>query len=104
MRKDQSVAEAPLAVSLLGGALAGLVFFLSAYPFDYMKTLLQTDNLESNNYKNARDVFVQRMKAGGVKTFYKGIGVTLVRAAFVNAGGFCAFEGSMRMMGRSEVA
>ena len=45
MRKDQPVSEAPLAISLLGGAFAGVVFFLFAYPFDYMKTLMQTDNL-----------------------------------------------------------
>ena len=45
VRKDQPVSEAPLSVSLVGGAFAGIVFFLFAYPMDYMKTLMQTDNL-----------------------------------------------------------
>jgi solute carrier family 25 carnitine/acylcarnitine transporter 20/29 len=67
-----------------------------------MKTLMQTDDLENKKYKNMRDVFVQRLKEGGVKTFYKGLGVTLIRAIFVNAGAFFAFEGSMRAMGRTE--
>ena len=63
---------------------------------------MQTDNLENKQYKGMKDVFVQRMEAGGIKTFYKGIGVTLARAAAVNAGGFMAFETSMRMLGRSD--
>lgn len=63
VRKDQKVSEAPILVSLLGGAFAGISFFLVAYPFDYMKTLLQTDNLADKKYKSMRDVFFQRMKA-----------------------------------------
>jgi len=56
-----------------------------------MKTLMQTDDLANKKYKNLRDVFSQRMKEGGVKTFYKGLGVTLIRAVFVNAGAFFSF-------------
>lgn len=67
-----------------------------------MKTLMQTDDLENKKYKNLRDVFFQRLKEGGVKTFYKGLGVTLIRAIFVNAGAFFSFEASMRALGRSE--
>ena len=67
-----------------------------------MKTLMQTDNLENKKYKNLRDVFFQRLKEGGIKTFYKGLGVTLIRAVFVNAGAFFSFELSMRALGRSE--
>jgi hypothetical protein len=44
------------------GAFAGISFFLGAYPFDYMKTLMQTDNLDNKKYKNLRDVFKQRLK------------------------------------------
>lgn len=61
---------------------------------------MQTDSLENKQYKSMKDVFTQRIKAGGIQTFYKGLSVTLVRAIFVNAGGFCAFETSMRMLGR----
>lgn len=72
------------------------------YPFDYMKTLMQTDDLENLKYRNLREVFRRRLSEGGVKTFYKGLGVTLIRAVFVNAGAFFSFEVSMRMLGRSE--
>lgn len=63
---------------------------------------MQTDDLEKKKYKNLRDVFFQRLKEGGAKTFYKGLGVTLIRAIFVNAGAFFSFEASMRALGRSE--
>jgi len=43
--KGQDPSEAPLAISVVGGALSGISFFVFAYPFDYVKTLLQTDNL-----------------------------------------------------------
>lgn len=45
VRKDQKLSEAPLSISLIGGGLAGMTFWLFAYPFDYVKTLLQTDSL-----------------------------------------------------------
>lgn len=88
--------------SLIGGGFAGVMFFLVAYPFDYMKTLFQTDNLKDPKYKNLYDCFMQRIKKGGLKTFYKGLLVTVNRGFFVNAGGFFAFELSMRSLGRSE--
>ncbi len=62
---------------------------------------MQTDDLSNKKYKNLRDVFSQRYKEGGIKTFYKGLGVTLIRAVFVNAGAFFSFELSMRALGRS---
>ena len=67
-----------------------------------MKTQMQIDNLDNLKYKNLRHVFNERVKEVGVKGFYTGIGVTLVRSVFVNAGGYLAFESSMRILGRSE--
>lgn len=44
--------------NLFGGSCAGVMFFLTAYPFDYVKTLMQTDNFETNQskYKGMLDV------------------------------------------------
>lgn len=47
------------------------------------------------------DCFQRQFKAGGVSTFYKGMGVAFLRAAFVNAGALFSFEGALRMMGKS---
>ena len=61
VRKDQSVNEAPLSVSLIGGACAGISFWAFAYPMDYVKTLLQTDNLDKSKakYTGMADCFSQ---------------------------------------------
>jgi len=48
------------------------------------------------------DCFKRQYSAGGISTFYKGMGVAFLRAAFVNAGAFFSFEGALRMMGKSE--
>ena len=37
------------------------------------------------------DCFKHQMENAGLATFYKGLGVALVRAAFVNAGAFFSF-------------
>lgn len=41
-KKDNNVS---LAGSLLSGGLSGLACWISIYPIDYVKTLLQTDSL-----------------------------------------------------------
>jgi solute carrier family 25 carnitine/acylcarnitine transporter 20/29 len=84
--------------------MAGISFWLFAYPFDYVKTLMQTDSLDKTNakYRSMVGCFKSQFKAGGLSTFYKGLGVAFIRAAFVNAGAFFSFEGALRMLGRSE--
>jgi hypothetical protein len=48
-------------ISLVGGAFAGISFWAFAYPMDYVKTLLQTDNLERSQakYQGTLDCFKQ---------------------------------------------
>lgn len=69
-----------------------------------MKTLLQTDQLDKSKakYSGMIHCFKDQIKGGNIGTFYKGIGVALYRAAAVNAGGFFAFEGALRYMGKPE--
>jgi hypothetical protein len=48
-------------ISLVGGAFAGISFWAFAYPMDYVKTLLQTDNLDKSQakYQGTLDCFKQ---------------------------------------------
>lgn len=73
---------------------------LASYPLDYMKTMLQTDCLREPTYNNLRHCFQENIR-DGVGTFYKGLLITVNRGFFVNAGGFFAFELTMRTLGRS---
>ncbi len=87
---------------MLGGASAGIALWLSAYPFDIVKSRLQTDGLApaDRQYKGALDCARQIYAQNGVKGFFKGLTPTLVRAPFANAATFVAFEWAARNMER----
>lgn len=75
-------------VALYGG-LAGEMLWLGSYPFDVVKSKMQTDGFGPNQrYKTMRDCFAQTWKAEGARGFWKGIGPTLLRAMPVSAGTF----------------
>ncbi|KAK3985893.1 mitochondrial carrier domain-containing protein [Cladorrhinum sp. PSN332] len=84
-------------VALYGG-LAGEALWLGSYPFDVVKSKMQTDGFGSSSqkYKNMRDCFAQVWRAEGMRGFWKGIGPTLTRAMPVSAGTFAVVEMTMR--------
>lgn len=86
--------ELPSVYAMLFGASAGITLWLSAYPFDMVKSRLQTDALalSERQYKSTLDCVRQIYKAGGVGGFFRGLIPTLVRAPFANAATFVAFE------------
>ncbi|KAK0713100.1 mitochondrial carrier domain-containing protein [Lasiosphaeria miniovina] len=83
-------------VALYGG-LAGEALWLASYPFDVVKSKMQTDGFGANQrYKTMRDCFSQTWRAEGARGFWKGIGPTLLRAMPVSAGTFAVVEMTMR--------
>src|SRR4051812_34434044 len=79
------------------GGLAGEALWLSSYPFDVVKSKMQTDGFGANQrYKTMRDCFAQTWRAEGMRGFWKGIGPTLLRAMPVSAGTFAVVEMTMR--------
>ena len=75
-------------VALYGG-LAGEALWLWSYPFDVIKSKMQTDGFgKTQKYRNMRDCFAQTFKAEGLGGFWRGIGPTLLRAMPVSAGTF----------------
>ncbi|GBF59636.1 carrier protein [Trichophyton mentagrophytes] len=82
------------------GGLAGEMLWLSSYPFDVVKSKMQSDGFgEQQRYKNMRDCFRQTLAQEGMRGFVKGIAPTLLRAAPVSAGTFAAFELTKRALG-----
>lgn len=74
------------------GGLAGEMLWLSSYPFDVVKSKMQSDGFgEQQRYKNMRDCFRQTLAQEGMGGFVKGIAPTLLRAAPVSAGTFAAY-------------
>lgn len=83
-------------IALYGG-LAGEVLWLSSYPFDVIKSKMQTDGFgTAQKYRSMRDCFGQVWRAEGARGFWKGIGPTLLRAMPVSAGTFAVVEMTMR--------
>ncbi|KAL2210827.1 mitochondrial carrier [Sarocladium strictum] len=86
----------PWKIAFYGG-LAGEVLWLSSYPFDVVKSKMQTDGFgEKQKYKSMRDCFGKTFRAEGMGGFFKGIGPTLLRAMPVSAGTFATVELVMR--------
>lgn len=102
LKPGQRSADAPVHASVISGGFAGLCFWFLIYPIDFIKTTIQTDNLANRNFKGILDVFNQKMKEGGFRTFYKGYLICLLRAIPVNAGGFVAFETALNFLGRDK--
>lgn len=80
---------------LLSGAFAGFMFNLSAFPMDTIKSNIQT--YEILNGKASHDISFSYMvkklyKSGGIKGFYNGLGITLLRAMPANALIFYTYE------------
>ena len=79
------------------GGLAGEALWLASYPFDVVKSKMQSDGFgEKMRYKGMNDCFRQTYRAEGLRGFWKGIGPTLLRAMPVSAGTFFVAEMTMR--------
>ena len=77
---------------------------------DVIKSRLQTDAIgDGRKYSNALDCAIKSYRSEGIRTFFRGLGPTLCRAAPVNAmvdsvlnitdETFVAFETAMRYLG-----
>jgi solute carrier family 25 (mitochondrial carnitine/acylcarnitine transporter), member 20/29 len=79
------------------GGLAGEALWLGSYPFDVVKSKMQTDGFgKEKRYRTMRDCFAQTWRSEGIRGFWKGIGPTLLRAMPVSAGTFAVVEMTMR--------
>jgi solute carrier family 25 carnitine/acylcarnitine transporter 20/29 len=87
-------------ISFFGGGLAGSGSWLFTYPIDYIKTVIQSENLEARKFKSSMDCVRKKYAEEGIRTFFKGLGVTMIRSFPVNGCGFMAFEFMMRILGR----
>jgi len=83
----------------LYGATAGYAMWMTVYPFDIVKSRLQTDSLTKPQIKSIPDCVAKIYKANGIGGFFKGFTPTILRAAPANAATFYAFELTMRLLG-----
>lgn len=71
------------------GGLAGEALWIGSYPFDVVKSKMQTDGFgDGQKYKTMRSVFADIWRKEGMRGFWKGVGPTLARAMPVSGGTF----------------
>ena len=97
--KGESSAHAPIFAALLAGGMAGSYSWLWIYPIDYVKTVMQFQDLGNLRYKNMWECYSHQYRIYGFRSFIKGLGITMLRSFPVNAVAFFSFEYLMRVMG-----
>ncbi|CAI7145948.1 CGH_3_collapsed_G0002890.mRNA.1.CDS.1 [Saccharomyces cerevisiae] len=84
----------------LFGAFSGTMLWLTVYPLDVVKSIIQNDDLRKPKYKNSISYVAKTIYAKeGIRAFFKGFGPTMVRSAPVNGATFLTFELVMRFLG-----
>ncbi|TPX56488.1 hypothetical protein PhCBS80983_g04515 [Powellomyces hirtus] len=81
----------PSPTLLFAGGLAGVIAWLSTYPFDVIKTRLQSVENEVNpRYRNTLHCFKSIVRTEGWRVLFSGWGATAIRAFPTNAATFYA--------------
>ncbi len=62
--------------------------------------MIQSQQMSSRIYKSAIDCAIKKYKEDGIRIFFTGLTVTLLRSFIVNGIGLLSFEMMMRMTGR----
>ncbi|ODV90991.1 hypothetical protein CANCADRAFT_25702 [Tortispora caseinolytica NRRL Y-17796] len=76
--------------SMIAGAAAGIGYNISLFPADSVKSKMQTDTLASD--KPFFRVLKEMYQTGGVRSLYRGCGITVLRAAPSSAIIFSVYE------------
>jgi len=84
----------PVLAVIAGGSCAGIAFWCSIYPFDMIKSRIQTVGMVDS----FGTVIIQEYRTRGFTGLYRGIGVTLPSAVISNGVIFLAYEYSKRFL------
>lgn len=86
------------AARFLAGGVAGVTSWFSIYPFDIIKTRVQSHLCTKTVAPCWRTCAGQIYKEGGWRAFWRGLTPTLMRAFLVNGGCFLFYDVSLRAM------
>lgn len=83
----------PVAVCFAGG-LSGMLAWVVTYPFDVVKSRVQSDGVGGTKlqYTGMMDCIRKSYQEGGARVFFRGLNATLLRAFPVNAATFLTVE------------
>lgn len=84
---------------LIAGGLGGTMYWVFNYPFDYVKTLMQSDKFGEFKYPNMISCFREQYRLGGWKTFFKGYVICMMRSFPVNAAAVATYRVMQKFTG-----
>ncbi|GLU05420.1 hypothetical protein SLE2022_225220 [Rubroshorea leprosula] len=84
---------------IIAGGLAGASVWLSVYPTDIVKSVIQIDDYKNPKFSGSIDAFRKILASEGVKGLYKGFGPALARSIPANAACFLAYEMTRSSLG-----
>lgn len=77
---------------MVAGGLGGASFWLSVYPTDVVKSVIQVDDYKNPKYSGSVDALRKIAAAEGIKGLYRGFGPAMARSVPANAACFLAYE------------
>lgn len=89
----------PIHVPLIAGGVGGTMYWVFNYPFDYVKTLMQSDKFGEFKYPNMASCFREQYSLGGWRTFFKGYVICMMRSFPVNAAAVATYRAMQRFTG-----
>ncbi|CDO74751.1 hypothetical protein BN946_scf184411.g8 [Trametes cinnabarina] len=92
--EGSTLASHSLVALLTAGGMAGIAGWVVTFPFDVVKTRIQSTAAAAPNnpYRNTWSTIVASYRAEGLGVFFRGLAPTLVRAIPVNMVTFTTFE------------
>uniref|UniRef100_A0A1D1XF91 Mitochondrial carnitine/acylcarnitine carrier-like protein n=2 Tax=Anthurium amnicola TaxID=1678845 RepID=A0A1D1XF91_9ARAE len=84
---------------MVAGGLAGASFWLSVYPTDVIKSVIQVDDFRNPKFSGSIDAFRKILASEGVKGLYRGFGPAMARSVPANAACFLAYEMTKASLG-----
>jgi len=94
VKQGQSPSDLPAWKVLIAGGIGGMMYWATTYPFDVVKSTMQTDStiLSERKYKGLLDTFSKIYKTEGYGGFFKGVAPCMLRSFPANAVCFLLYE------------
>ena len=103
VRDGGEVHDLPALWLCVAGGLSGVASWCMTYPFDFIKSRIQTDGVHGPpQYRGILDCCRKSYTAGKLRIFFRGLNATLLRAFPVNAVTFTTVAMILRYFRRGE--
>ena len=87
--------QVPAVVHFWCGGLGGVMYWLAVYPIDVVKSTMMTDSLDASQrrFKGYGDIVSFLSRQNGIRSFFRGFGVCMLRAIPANGAIFFTVMG-----------